>query len=161
MLKYGQDYDMAIDGDTVCVEVPAQPGKGQHYVVHYWWRGYYDAIDVHTHDFQVPEELKYGNRTNSFVYNKIDHCTYRNPRKILTPIFDATHSVKDCVDAVNAIVPAQESIGIRVVLRDTMDAFCLCSIGYGTSTMRLGTSTTTTATSSFPTTISPSRSITP
>ena len=122
VLKYGQDYDMAIDGDTVCVEVPAQPGKGQHYVVHYWWRGYYDAIDVHTHDFQVPEELKYGNRTNSFVYNKIDHCTYRNPRKILTPIFDATHSVKDCVDAVNAIVPAQESIGINVVLRDTMDA---------------------------------------
>lgn len=123
--RYENWVNMHSDWDLVRMRVPAQPGKGHHYIVHYSSRHtndhrYVDAIDVHTHPTAVPEHLIYGETTGDYGWTKIDNCQFIEPVDIVTPLRNATESVAQCVadvEAVNARMNTNSArrVGINVV----------------------------------------------
>ena len=71
------------DYDAVQVDVSGRNGPG-HYIVHWRWNGYSDCTDV---DFFADQQVAniYGEDNNKFVWNRIDHCQYIEPRNLITP----------------------------------------------------------------------------
>ena len=51
------------------------------YVIYWWWRGYYDCLDVFIHDEDIDEADVYGKAMGGFNWTKIEHCAYQEPRE--------------------------------------------------------------------------------
>lgn len=90
----------------VSVDFPnASPG---HYMVHWAWAGdvahpegrYFDVVDVHVHPEPVPTEQIYGGDTGKMKWVRVDHCRYLDPKRVITPMYDATNSSDECIAAV-------------------------------------------------------------
>jgi hypothetical protein len=71
------------DYDAVQVDVSGRDGPG-HYIVHWRWNGYSDCTDVDFFDDQQVTS-KYGTDNQKFIWNRIDHCQYVEPRNLVTP----------------------------------------------------------------------------
>ncbi|GAB5361974.1 hypothetical protein AAMO2058_000758800 [Amorphochlora amoebiformis] len=120
VIRYDNIVHQPSDWDVFCMPVPLKdPSKGNHHIVHWIWRGYYDAIDVHALPTAVPEELIYGNDTGKTRITKVDHCQYIQPRKLTTPLLDATHNMTDCLQALENSAtnsnPGLPQLGMSVV----------------------------------------------
>ena len=84
--KYKGIGDQPFDMDLLRFNI--EPRHGNHYVVHWRWNGYYDCTDVETFDTEV--DNVYGILdTNSYVWNRIDHCQYVHFKKIVSPCMEA------------------------------------------------------------------------
>ena len=95
--KYPHKYTRPSDHDATRIKIPATWGPG-HYIVHYRWKGYSDCVDVNVFDEQV-DDID-GVDEGVMVWNKIDHCTYVDPKVITTRCHSATHSPDLCVKEV-------------------------------------------------------------
>eukprot|EP00040_Diaphanoeca_grandis_P016032 m.82506 g.82506 ORF g.82506 m.82506 type:complete len:1642 (+) comp25523_c0_seq1:122-5047(+) len=85
----------AVDFDTVRVGLPARKGPG-HYVVHWWWNGYYDCVDVNVHDTPIPPAEIEGVDKGIYRYQQIDHCQYVDPDYVFGECRDATKGAEAC-----------------------------------------------------------------
>lgn len=87
------------DYDAVSIEIPRKLGdrvmEPGHYIVHYRWRGYSDCVDVNLH--LEEKENKDGVDKDAYIWNKIEHCSYLNPKKINTACHIATGTPDQCV----------------------------------------------------------------
>mmetsp|Transcript_23922 Transcript_23922/g.40392 ORF Transcript_23922/g.40392 Transcript_23922/m.40392 type:complete len:1796 (-) Transcript_23922:370-5757(-) len=97
-MRYPHIAHMPRDADIICMPVPRRQGTNAHHIVHWFWNGYYDAVDVHAHFSQVPQELIYGNDTGTYEINRIDHCQFVQPAGIATGIYPATDNVSTCLN---------------------------------------------------------------
>eukprot|EP00937_MAST-01D_sp_MAST-1D-sp2_P001627 g1627.t1 len=84
------------DFDLVRASVPGRKGSG-HYIVHWRWRGYRDCVDV---DFFEDKSIASvdGRSGDGIVWNKIEHCQFEKPLKVLTPCRAVTGTAKQCID---------------------------------------------------------------
>uniref|UniRef100_A0A7S3Z5X5 Uncharacterized protein n=1 Tax=Lotharella globosa TaxID=91324 RepID=A0A7S3Z5X5_9EUKA len=96
-MRYKNIAHMPKDFDIFCLPVPRKQGKGAHHVVHWFWNGYYDAVDVNAHYEAVPADLIYGNDTGSYEVTKIDHCQFVQPAGLATGIYSANQNVSKCL----------------------------------------------------------------
>jgi hypothetical protein len=109
--RYQHNTDQGGEFDTMRINIPGrtcdQPSC--HYVVAWSWRGYYDCIDVTFFqnpinaslvDGAVNEASPFQNQFGSFDWEKIDHCMYDNPGRVLTPITKTTEQdgARPCAD---------------------------------------------------------------
>ena len=84
--RYKGVGDQPLDMDLLRFSI--EPRHGSHYVVHWRWNGYYDCTDVETFDTEV--ENVYGIvDTNSYVWNRVDHCQYKTYKKVYSPCMEA------------------------------------------------------------------------
>jgi hypothetical protein len=78
--------------------IPGRKGPGR-YIVQWYWRGYYDCVDVDLKATQVEEV--YGHAPNGSVWNRIDHCLFDDPVQIFGQqsevITDAAYCLDRCV----------------------------------------------------------------
>ena len=111
--RYPVETNRHGDIDSVRVTIPGRSGPG-HYVVHWFWKGFSDCVDVNVHPDPVPEDEVYGINTGEYAWNKIDHCQFIKPLGILTPCRDASESAAECRDDLNAHT-RQDAYGINVV----------------------------------------------
>jgi hypothetical protein len=78
--------------------IPGRKGPGR-YIVQWYWRGYYDCVDVDLKATQVEEV--YGHAPNGSVWNRIDHCLFDDPVSIFSQqsevITDAAYCLDRCV----------------------------------------------------------------
>jgi len=96
--RYNTPAHMPNDEDHFCMPVPRGKNAGSHHLVHWFWAGYSDVIDVHVLDKTVGNALIYGEDTGKYAINKIDHCQFVNPAGIMSEIRESTASAKPCLD---------------------------------------------------------------
>mmetsp|Transcript_13384 Transcript_13384/g.24221 ORF Transcript_13384/g.24221 Transcript_13384/m.24221 type:complete len:1818 (-) Transcript_13384:501-5954(-) len=118
-IRYPQVAHLPFDHDVTCLTIPFKdPSKGQHHMVHWFWKGYYDAVDVNVFPTKIPENLIYGEVTGEYELNRIDHCQFTKPEYLVGSMADATNTVESCIDD---IAEAQRNIqdapelGINVI----------------------------------------------
>jgi len=101
------------DGVTVKMRKGVPAGR----VTCNWiWQGYRDCVDI---EYKPGEKIDsvFGNGAEGFTWNRIDHCQYVNPKKILTPCMPSPAGV----DLVVGLMPdggrgdKTKSYGINVV----------------------------------------------
>ncbi|GAB5361988.1 hypothetical protein AAMO2058_000759600 [Amorphochlora amoebiformis] len=130
--RYKNLVHLPNDEDIFCMEVPLKNATlGGHHIVHWFWRGYYDAIDVNAHASPVPNELIYGKRTSESRISKTDHCQYVKPRALLTPIRDATLNMTECFQDLNDVANnrnAVNEIAMNVVPLDNPDEVAISNV---------------------------------
>ena len=116
---YNHNTHLPRDFDAVNLVINGRDGEG-HYVVMWKWRGYYDCTDIDY--FSTKVENKYGVTTGNFIYSKLDHCQYQEPKDVISscaivPSDDAAV----CVDALQSKLTnnmkrkANYRLGINVV----------------------------------------------
>jgi len=93
--RYEHVHGRAVDFDSVRVDIPGRKGPG-HYVVHWFWNGYYDCVDVNRHEKPIDPSIVDGLDTETYTYEQIDHCQYVDPDYIATPCRDATNGTEQC-----------------------------------------------------------------
>eukprot|EP00466_Bigelowiella_natans_P013709 jgi/Bigna1/90151/estExt_fgenesh1_pg.C_630093 len=99
-MQYPNLYHAPQDEDIVCLSIPLQPNKGNHYIVHWIWNGYYDAIDVNVHPQStiIPESDIYGVlQAGVFDINRLDHCQFIQPQGFTSGIYNATDTISECL----------------------------------------------------------------
>ena len=80
MLTRPSDYDtIRIDMPTTHGDAALPPG---HYIVHYRWKGYSDCTDVNVHASQMDNVD--GVDEDRYIWNRIDHCQYDEPDKVMS-----------------------------------------------------------------------------
>ena len=112
--RYEHETHRPGDFDTAKISLPGRAGPG-HYIVHWWWNGYYDCMDVDLFAEPVPEDLKYGIDLGTYAWEKVDHCQYVEPRAILTDCMDATVSAAACRRVIDRLDDPTKAYGINVV----------------------------------------------
>ncbi|GAB5362527.1 hypothetical protein AAMO2058_000804900 [Amorphochlora amoebiformis] len=96
-MSYTQIQALPHDFEQTCVTVPYQADKGNHYMIHWFWNGYYDVMDVNVfNDRKFPESDLYGKVLGGTQLNRIDHCQFLNPRRIATYVYDANSNITQC-----------------------------------------------------------------
>ena len=126
------------DFDSANLKINGRDGEG-HYVVMWKWRGYYDCTDVDY--FSTKVENRYGVTTGEFIYSKLDHCQYQEPKDIISScaIVPSGADASVCVDALQSKLTnnmkrkANYRIGINVVPNTNSDknvAFDVVNIPY-------------------------------
>jgi hypothetical protein len=121
---YPHTYTRPSDYDAVSVEIPEKVGNRTlepgHYIVHYRWRGYSDCVDVNLHLEEKKD--KDGIDNNAYIWNKIDHCQYKDPMQINTACHIATGSPDQCVKEltdsrheIHCEEPCPSRFGVNVV----------------------------------------------
>ena len=59
---------------------------------------YFDVVDVHVHPEPVPTEEIYGiTGAGNMKWVRVDHCSYLDPKRVITPMHDATDDSADCM----------------------------------------------------------------
>lgn len=96
---YPHLFQRPSDYGAVRIKLPAahggKPLKPGHYIVHYRWKGYSDCTDVNLHT--TPMKEIDGVNNNAYVWNKIDHCQYQDPKQIVSRCHIASDSPDQCV----------------------------------------------------------------
>jgi hypothetical protein len=84
-------YPSQSDVARFTIPSDAPPGK---YIVHYYWGGYHDCIDI---DYVAsPVQYIYGVPTNVTKWLKVDHCYYPTPAAIRTQCKEVITSPVQC-----------------------------------------------------------------
>jgi len=71
------------DFDVVKLGITGRHGEG-HYIAYWHWRGYSDCADVDYFETETDVEKKYGVASDEFVFSRLDHCQYIEPKDIVT-----------------------------------------------------------------------------
>ena len=90
MIVYRNEYSWPTDHDTFSITIEPRKGPG-HYMVAWGWNGYYDCTDVDVFDYEV--ENIYGVKNEGFVWNRIDHCQYKQFQYVDSPCFEVSLSI--------------------------------------------------------------------
>jgi len=102
--------------DVLCIPIPVPvESKESHFVVHWYWNGYSDAIDVLSFRFLVPPDLIYGEKTGNTSVSRIDHCQFEQPARYATPLHDASEGAQKCISYFEASNNPDGTFGINVV----------------------------------------------
>ncbi|GAB5361995.1 hypothetical protein AAMO2058_000760100 [Amorphochlora amoebiformis] len=130
--RYENIAHMPFDEDIFCMEVPLKNASlGNHHIVHWFWKGYYDAIDVNAHATRVPDGLIYGKNTGTSMISRTDHCQHVKPRALITPIRDATANLTQCFQDLTDVAHnrnAVPEIAMNVVPLDNPDLVALPNV---------------------------------
>jgi len=96
--------------------IPGRKGPGR-YIVQWYWRGYYDCVDVDLKPTVVQEV--YGHAPNGSVWTRIDHCLFDEPVFIFGQsevITDPAFCLDNCVNNPNCygvnVVPLMAPAGV-------------------------------------------------
>mmetsp|Transcript_31071 Transcript_31071/g.49976 ORF Transcript_31071/g.49976 Transcript_31071/m.49976 type:complete len:1169 (-) Transcript_31071:2462-5968(-) len=91
------------DHDVFCIPIPTHHHTHENqFVVHWFWEGYADAIDVLGFPFQVPENEIYGKKFLNNSVQIINHCRFTKPKRLVGAMHDASKDVSSCVLDVRA-----------------------------------------------------------
>lgn len=110
-MRYEHLYHLPNDFDSISVQIPGWSGDG-HYIVHWRWSGYYDCVDVDVRSTDVAEV--YGVDSNTFIFNRIDHCQYVDPDAIVTPCMNVLSDAQPCINALPGWMDTQR-LGLNIV----------------------------------------------
>jgi len=110
--KYKHIGERGGDWDGVAVGLPddAEPG---HYVLWWHWSGYYDCVDFDRFPEKVDDANKYGVDKPNYVYNRIDHCQYQEPRMIKSSCL-VTKSAAECRKLIEKFSPDDGKSSVRI-----------------------------------------------
>ena len=124
--RYEHETHRPGDFDTVRVSLPGRSGPG-HYIVHWWWNGYYDCMDVDLFAEPVPDHLVYGVDLGTYAWEKIDHCQYVEPREVITDCMDATVSASGCREVIDRLDdPSKYRFRLGLCIRPVFPcAYCI------------------------------------
>lgn len=95
-MRYNHLYHTPSDYDSIKLDIPGRSGLG-HHIIHWRWSGYYDCVDVDRRAAVVPADIIYGTISPGHVYNRVDHCQYREPQRVDAPCMQVTDSVLPCI----------------------------------------------------------------
>ena len=83
---YQHQFQRPSDYAAVRLTVPETHGGKRlepgHYIAHYRWKGYSDCTDINLHRTEMDNVD--GVDEDKYVWNKIDHCQYNDPKRIMT-----------------------------------------------------------------------------
>ena len=125
---YQNVANIGADFDLVRATIPGRKGSG-HYIVHWRWRGFRDCVDVDVFQDRTIDKVD-GTSGDGVIWNKIEHCQYEKPIKVLTPcrvVRKTTNTTKVCIDDLYEakgkvqIGKSQFRAGINVVPRKLPD----------------------------------------
>jgi hypothetical protein len=107
-------YHLPRDFDGIQLTVNGRKGPG-HYIVAWRWNGYYDCTDVDVRNETV-EEI-YGVDTGTFVWSRVDHCQYIEPKKLETGCFESPRGADHCRDFLpgDGFGAETDRLGVNVV----------------------------------------------
>lgn len=95
--RYTHLYHLPHDYDVIKLNVPAKSGPG-HYIVHWRWSGYYDCVDIDVRQDTVPHIYGIMPEGGGYVFNRIDHCQYIEPKEILTTCMDIPYDIEATIN---------------------------------------------------------------
>eukprot|EP00462_Mataza_sp_D1_P022678 CAMPEP_0175131328 /NCGR_PEP_ID=MMETSP0087-20121206/6483_1 /TAXON_ID=136419 /ORGANISM="Unknown Unknown, Strain D1" /LENGTH=1426 /DNA_ID=CAMNT_0016413609 /DNA_START=30 /DNA_END=4310 /DNA_ORIENTATION=- len=81
--RYPIIFGAAHDYDAVRIPIPDRGGvagaNANHYVVHWYWSGYSDCIDVNKWKTKTQTKIEGSPGTFGTAFYKVDHCQYQDP----------------------------------------------------------------------------------
>ena len=109
-------------GDTEVVRIGIddiqKKGSG-HFIAHWRWQGYRECVDIDYFDDRQIKNVD-GKAGEGVVWNKVEHCQFEDPGKVLSPCRAVASTAKACVNDLMATIggtlkSANSRVGINVV----------------------------------------------